>query len=401
MNDTAIKPLSNETQHTLQWSAFKPRAIASKPLNLTNFDNPLPFISMGPDNDKRKWENRDDDNDNGRKKQHLNGARSPSSDDHSIGSAADMNTTSVEAKARRKAQNRAAQRAFRERKEKYVQELEGKIKQMEQAHKQETVRLLENNQNLMSLIQKLEAEVLSLKNKSPSMSDGKTENGPSIFSGSPLLSDRSRDDEATDDSVVSREDARSNLSGSQEKQQSLGSRNCGSYCRTTKDGISFCTRLKEEVCSSAFERLLSESIFDNSGEINNAIEPVPIVTTPMPIGLQTAGNTRGRKFSTFQKNFLRDSHENDEYDLSSGTSEAFKHEPHPDTLHPGTQLITCSQVWERLCEHPQFEEFDIEELCAQLKSKAKCSGSGPVIEEDELQEVLEALEAKLVDSHSV
>lgn len=305
--------------------------------------------------------------------------------------------TSVEAKARRKAQNRAAQRAFRERKEKYVQELEGKIQQMEQAHKQERDRLLENNQNLTSLIQKLEAEVLSLKNMSPAMSDGKGDTARSNFSGSPQPSDQSSVGREATDVSVAREDAGLKKSGSQ---RSIGSRYCGSSCRTTKDGISFCAKLKEEVCSSAFERLLSESIFDHSGEVNNAIEPVPIVTTEMSIGLQNDGNPqRGRKFSTFQKKFLIDSNENDEYDLSSGTSEAFQHEPHPDTLQSGKQLITCSQVWERLCEHPQFEEFDIEELCVQLKAKAKCSGSGPVIEEDELHEVLEALESKLLQDN--
>jgi hypothetical protein len=311
---------------------------------------------------------------------------------------ATFSQTSVEAKARRKAQNRAAQRAFRERKEKYVQELEGKIQQMEQAHKQERDRLLENNQNLTSLIQKLEAEVLSLKKVSPAMSDGKEETARSSFSGSPQPSDQSSvDREATDVSVIREDAGRLNKSGSQ---RSIGSRYCGTSCRTTKDGISFCAKLKEEVCSSAFERLLSESIFDNSGEVNNAIEPVPIVTTEMSIGLQNDGDPqRGRKFSQFQKKFLIDSNENDEYDLSSGTSEAFQHEPHPYTLQSGKQLITCSQVWERLCEHPQFEEFDIEELCAQLKAKAKCSGSGPVIEEDELHEVLEALEFKLLQDN--
>lgn len=68
MNDTATKPYMNENQHSLQWSAFKPRAIASKPLNLTNFDNPLPFATLNVDQDKRKWSSSDDLDDIGRKK---------------------------------------------------------------------------------------------------------------------------------------------------------------------------------------------------------------------------------------------------------------------------------------------------------------------------------------------
>ncbi|KAJ2959754.1 hypothetical protein NQZ79_g4852 [Umbelopsis isabellina] len=393
MNDTATKPILSENQHSLQWSAFKPRAIASKPLNLTNFDNPLPFATINADQEKRKWSNSDDLDETGRKKHQNNSIGSPSSDGHSTdkGSVSEV-ANSSEAKARRKAQNRAAQRAFRERKEKYVQELEGKIRDMEAAHKEEKSRLLETNHNLMSLIQKLESEIASLKSKSPSFteSSGATKNPLSTRdnSGSPHSPENIGENNVArltpGNNSVTEQDSNSSAS--------LGSRYCGTTCRTTKDGISFCAKLKEEVCSSAFERLLSEHIFDNAGEVNNTIEPVPIVTSPI---------SNDHKLSKFQETYGRETKIDDEYDLSSGTSQAFKHDPHPDTLKPGKELITCSQVWERLCEHPQFEEFDIEELCSQLKIKAKCSGSGPVIEEDELQEVLEALEAKLASDSMV
>lgn len=282
-----------------------------------------------------------------------------------------------------------------------MHELETKIKNMEKAHKQESDRLLETNQNLMSLIQKLEAEIVQLKSKTissintPSMSmntpESAADNVRSDYSGSPRLEDRIQEPEAMDISTGQQDDI------STTRKSSLGSRHCGSGCHTTKDGVSFCEKLKDEVCSSAYERLLSESIFDTSGQVNNAIEPVPIVTTPIN-SMGISKDRHNSKFSTFRRNFLPDSPEeeaNDEYDLASGTSDAFKHEPHPVTMQPGKQLITCSQVWERLCEHPQFEDFDIDELCTQLKLKAKCSGSGPVIEEDELHEVLEALESKL------
>jgi len=68
MNDTAEAQFSTDSQHTLQWSAFKPRAIASKPLPLTNFDNPLPFISIAADHDKRKWESQGSIDEHDRKK---------------------------------------------------------------------------------------------------------------------------------------------------------------------------------------------------------------------------------------------------------------------------------------------------------------------------------------------
>jgi hypothetical protein len=68
MNDTAENSYATDSQHSLQWSAFKPRAIASKPLALTSFDNPLPFINIAADNDKRKWDHQGAMDDHERKK---------------------------------------------------------------------------------------------------------------------------------------------------------------------------------------------------------------------------------------------------------------------------------------------------------------------------------------------
>jgi AP-1-like factor len=64
---------------------------------------------------------------------------------------------------KRKAQNRAAQRAFRERKERYVKELEVKIKQVQDAHLVATAQLVHENQQLRAIIYRLESENYALK----------------------------------------------------------------------------------------------------------------------------------------------------------------------------------------------------------------------------------------------
>ncbi|CAO3671732.1 unnamed protein product [Rhizopus stolonifer] len=119
--------------------------------------------------------------------------------------------------SRRKEQNRAAQRAFRERKEKYVKELEDKIGMICAAHASEVEKLKKENQELQSL---LEAQ------KAPE---------------SPVV------------------------------------------CVRDKTGISFCERLKEEVCSNAYNQLLTEPLFDSQGYLNETVteHPVPIVTSMM------------------------------------------------------------------------------------------------------------------------
>ncbi|KAI9499534.1 hypothetical protein BDB00DRAFT_783030 [Zychaea mexicana] len=66
-------------------------------------------------------------------------------------------------KVKRKVQNRAAQRAFRERKERYVRELEIKIRQIQNQHLHTTAQLSQENQYLRAVIHRLKAELCTLK----------------------------------------------------------------------------------------------------------------------------------------------------------------------------------------------------------------------------------------------
>ncbi|KAI8083097.1 uncharacterized protein BX664DRAFT_388193 [Halteromyces radiatus] len=79
----------------------------------------------------------------------------------------DMEEDDEELKIKRKAQNRAAQRAFRERKERYVKDLEIKIKQVQDNHIFATNQLFQENHHLRSIICRLEAENIALKGVTP------------------------------------------------------------------------------------------------------------------------------------------------------------------------------------------------------------------------------------------
>lgn len=73
-------------------------------------------------------------------------------------------------KTKRKAQNRVAQRAFRERKERYVKKLEDRIKQMQKNHVQNTTQLSLENQQLKYIVCKLREQLcnsvgIQLENK--------------------------------------------------------------------------------------------------------------------------------------------------------------------------------------------------------------------------------------------
>jgi hypothetical protein len=64
---------------------------------------------------------------------------------------------------KRKAQNRIAQRAFRERKERYVKELESKLKQIQETHIMAANHLFQENHYLRSILYRLETENVALK----------------------------------------------------------------------------------------------------------------------------------------------------------------------------------------------------------------------------------------------
>jgi AP-1-like factor len=52
------------------------------------------------------------------------------------------------------------------------------------------------------------------------------------------------------------------------------------------------------------------------------------------------------------------------------------------------KLMTCNAVWDRICSHPKFGDIDIDGLCSELRSKAKCSDTGVLLTEKDVDKVL-------------
>ncbi|KAI9366232.1 hypothetical protein BD770DRAFT_375691 [Pilaira anomala] len=70
---------------------------------------------------------------------------------------------SLDPKQKRKAQNRAAQRAFRDRKEKHVAELQARIEELERMNATKDSDLLKENEQLKEMLKKLQEENYALK----------------------------------------------------------------------------------------------------------------------------------------------------------------------------------------------------------------------------------------------
>ncbi|KAI2633485.1 transcription factor PAP1-domain-containing protein [Xylaria nigripes] len=57
---------------------------------------------------------------------------------------------------------------------------------------------------------------------------------------------------------------------------------------------------------------------------------------------------------------------------------------------PNGKLLTCNNIWETLqgCPKVQSGDLDLDSLCSDLQKKAKCGGSGAVVDEKDFQAVM-------------
>ncbi|KAF3936791.1 hypothetical protein ABW19_dt0203322 [Dactylella cylindrospora] len=53
-------------------------------------------------------------------------------------------------------------------------------------------------------------------------------------------------------------------------------------------------------------------------------------------------------------------------------------------------LLKCNQIWDKVQSHPKFAsgEIDMDNLCSELRSKAKCSESGVVVDKKDVDQIL-------------
>lgn len=52
------------------------------------------------------------------------------------------------------------------------------------------------------------------------------------------------------------------------------------------------------------------------------------------------------------------------------------------------KLFTCSEIWDRITSNPKLSDIDLDNLCLELKTKAKCSERGVLVKEDDLNKAL-------------
>jgi len=52
------------------------------------------------------------------------------------------------------------------------------------------------------------------------------------------------------------------------------------------------------------------------------------------------------------------------------------------------KFFTCSEIWDRITSNPKLSDVDLDNLCMELKTKARCSERGVLIKEEDLNKAL-------------
>lgn len=403
-----------------------------------------------------------------------------------------------EPSSKRKAQNRAAQRAFRERKEKHLKDLEDKVDEL-----QKTADMTKTeNSELKAKIDKMTVELNEYKKKLNNSTLTKAGAGParSTTFGNPLMSninDVSFQFEFPKFGQLPGPSASSNTGlntmparTSSSSQSPLGggfnftnqmrndkpspassSYTAGLDSQTKEDIANFSgifsppltnnnlTNASRASLDSHFGSLAAASTSSPSASSNSHVGPSsscgtsPEPSTQSPLGfkpldtLTTIGEEQPSLFSTnqdfghfssvdfndvswlaAQNNFqfdpqifgdYRDSQQNiiaatggfDDSFFNDAFDADFTTPYNMPLVTPPSQaktnilnqidaakeadddagaLLTCNGIWERLqgCPKVRDGDFDLDGLCADLQKKAKCSGSGAVIDEKDFKTVM-------------
>ncbi|KAF5101134.1 hypothetical protein D0Z00_000980 [Geotrichum galactomycetum] len=323
--------------------------------------------------------------------------------------------------SKRKAQNRAAQRAFRERKEKHLKDLEDRVAELE------TESRSKNNENkfLKDQVTRLENELKKYRSSRNSNVSVPSTDGSNKFTFEfPFFASKENKLPAASGNL--RLDGSSPFSFNQSP--SLISDSSSSQpTPDTADTESFCDKLNMACGNTENPIPLVES---NSAStlgqvvINSQKPPSPLLKVSKHLpgsDMQNAANMISPPI--FELDFLseyRDPIFDKEYfsSIDGLTTEVSMFDPLEPANLPNNSILTsqqpvttqatasvitpeedlvpakadnmlgCTAVWDRISAHPKFSNLDIDGLCSELRTKAKCSETGVLISEPDVNKAI-------------
>ncbi|KAL2017161.1 hypothetical protein VTK56DRAFT_2530 [Thermocarpiscus australiensis] len=408
----------------------------------------------------------------------------------------------TEPSSKRKAQNRAAQRAFRERKEKHLRDLENKVQELEKLS--ETAN--SENQALRAKLEKTTIELNEYKKRLSLLSSNRPAyQGPAgpfgnaivnnlndvnfqfefpkfgTLPGPQATNDAKRSSSSTSSTQSPKHKTINHPSPSEKSQNGASPSNSSSHSQSGLD-----SQMNDEMAARSsglftspfsngnaangssisldthFNTTSSPSASSNSNTCGASsscgTSPEPFTQSPLgfkpvdtlaTIGEETPSlsnltqdlghfaNVGANDFwlpqdFQFDPQLFGDYREPQESILSNGFDDSFFNEaldmdfitPYnlPITTSPKTnkkdliaqidaakdaddapasgQMLTCNKIWEKLqtCPKVQSGDFDLDGLCSDLQKKAKCSGSGAVVDEQDFKSVMRKYLCKVEES---
>ncbi|KAI8081852.1 uncharacterized protein B0P05DRAFT_538314 [Gilbertella persicaria] len=242
-------------------------------------------------------------------------------------------------KSKRKAQNRAAQRAFRERKENHVRVLEERVKDLEkQLDLQNNTSLVVENEQLKNIVKRLKDENARLLGHTASFD-------------LPLSSQ-------TQDGARPQKIVRSSFSSNNNSDASPVS-----HFDSLSSNYSTSSRSNTPPPSRQL------TIDDILGVDQSSLPSNALIDHSELLGL-SGDQLKSSDYST-QLDDILNQHR---FPFTTDPSQFdFFYPLHTqDALEPTPEKKNIAQTWDKISEHPRFGEFDMDSLCDEMKKKATC-----------------------------
>ncbi|VVT52082.1 uncharacterized protein SAPINGB_P003311 [Magnusiomyces paraingens] len=333
-----------------------------------------------------------------------------------------------EPESKRKAQNRAAQRAFRERKERHLKDLEQRVEELENEAQETNTE----NEFLRKQVERLQNELRKFRNGkysvqetgqsiTPAFPDAKFTFEFPFFQGSSGPVDGENQSNEQSQLTYHNKSPSGSISSGESYNATSQLTSDTSSCGTEPKEDSFCEQLNLACGNrenpipkykSVNPLIISTPDVSGTSNITNdtlSASPVPKLTIKKEVSssfeLDFLSDYKDQVFDSDLLSFADSSKSISVFDsipsVQSNTSEnsIALNEPQFDSddndedneVPAPSKLMTCTAVWDRISSHPKFADLDIDGLCAELRTKAKCSESGVVLTESDVNKVLSSL----------
>lgn len=135
---------------------------------------------------------------------------------------------------------------------------------------------------------------------------------------------------------------------------------------------------KSEDAEDPLARLTTEeSIYDPIGNVNTDFNFNEFVKSSLPSEASSGSSISGMKSGSSITSF------GSGHDLKGVDAEGQQ-----DVVPAPEKVMRCLEIWDRITSHPRYSDIDIDGLCYELKSKAKCSEKGVVIDAKDVNSLL-------------